>query len=269
MIHNRLSRIFTLSLIVLPYMTSSILFAETAEGKGLRIAEAASNVERGYDDISVSGEMILHSKGGKIGKRRFDFRTVFNEIDDNTKSLLIFRWPGDIRNTALLTHANPSREDDQWLYLPAVDKVRRISSSGRSGSFVGSEFAYEDMVDQGVEKFTHLWVKDEKCPTISSQCHVLDRIPTERSGYSMQRVWLDTSKLRLQQIKYYDRRKAHLKTLKVSGYRLYKDRYWRASVMEMKNHLTKKSTTLTWNDFKFDTGVNPNGFSVNALKRLR
>ena len=256
------------SITIMALSIGAVSNAETAEEKGLRIAKSASSTERSYNDIVVFGEMILRSKGGQIGTRKFDYKTVSNKQKNSTKSLLIFRWPGDIRNTALLTHSNPSRKDDQWLYLPAVDRVRRISSSGQSGSFVGSEFAYEDMVDQGVEKFTHRWIKDEPCPT-GGQCHVLDRIPTSGSGYSSQRAWLDKSKLRVQQVQYFDRRKAHLKTLRLKEYRLYEGRYWRASVMEMKNHLTKKSTVLIWDKFKFDTGLSENGFSVNALKRLR
>lgn len=265
---KRITSFYTFITMLMVHLVSTGAFAETAQQKGLRIATAASNVERGYNDIKVSGEMTLKSKGGQIGKRRFDFKTVAMNPKDNTRSLLIFRWPGDIRNTALLTHAYSKRNDDQWLYLPALTKTRRISSSGRSGAFVGSEFAYEDMVDQGVENYTYLWITDQACPT-SGECHVIDRVPKTSSGYSRQRVWLDMAKLRIQQVQYFDRRQAHLKTLQITGYKLYQGRYWRASKMNMQNHLTKKSTLLTWDDYQFDTGVNPNKFTVNALKRIR
>jgi len=241
--------------------------AETAAEKGLRIAQSAAARNDGYGDISVSGEMILIGKAGQKSTRRFDAKWV-ETGGGKSRSLLIFRWPGDIRNTALLTHVKPRKQDDQWLFLPSLSKVRRISSSGRSGSFVGSEFSFEDMVDQDSDKFAHSWLKDERCPG-QGTCHVVDRRPKSKSGYSLQRVWFDQKNLTIQQVMYFDRRGAHLKTLTLSGYKLYNGKFWRARKMAMKNHLTGKSTVLTWSDFKFNTGVNPNTLTPNALKRIR
>lgn len=258
--------LFSLLAMVMLITTSAL--AETPAEKGLRIAREASERTRGYGDLSVSGEMTLISKGGQTSSRRFDAKWVENANDGGSRSLLIFRWPGDIRNTALLTHANAGANDDQWLYLPSLAKVRRISSSGRSGSFVGSEFAFEDMVDQEIDKFDHTWVADEPCPD-SGMCYVIDRRPRDSSGYSLQRVWFDMENLRIQQVKYFDRRGANLKTLRISGYKLYNGEYWRASKMVMENHLTGKSTELIWDNYKFNVGVNPNTLTPNALKRIR
>lgn len=240
---------------------------EGAEDRGLRLATEASNRSGGYDDISVSGEMILRTASGQSAERRFDASWI-STGEGSSRSLLIFRWPGDIRNTALLTHTYTGRNDDQWLYLPAMERVRRISGSGRSGSFVGSEFAYEDMADQEVDKFDHLWIADEPCPG-GGMCHVIDRFPTTRSGYSRQRIWLDTVELRLRQVYYFDRRGAHLKTLEVSDYRQYLGRFWRAGRMEMQNHLTGAGTRLNWNGYVFNQGLSASPFTVNGLRRIR
>lgn len=256
-----------LALLILPVLPAPIAWAETAEERGLRIATEASSRSRGYEDIAVTGEMILKTSSGQTAERRFDANWV--AIGEGvSRSLLIFRWPGDIRNTALLTHVYKGKNDDQWLYLPAMERVRRISGSGRSGSFVGSEFAFEDMADQEVDKFRHIWVADQACPG-GGTCHVIDRVPTTRSGYSRQRIWLDTSELRLQRVQFFDRRGAHLKTLVISGYRKYNNRFWRASRMDMVNHLTGASTRLNWKNWQFNRGLNPNAFTVNALRRIR
>lgn len=249
-------------------MLSLPSYAETAAEKGRRIAQAVSDGERGFSDHSVSGQMILKSKNGRSSTRDFRSRTVDMGTKKGTRTLLVFDSPGDIRNTALLTHTHDSKRDDQWLYLPAVSKTRRISSSGRSGSFVGSEFAYEDMADFEVNKYTYEWIKDAACPT-SGTCHVVDRFPKQSSGYSSQRIWVSTKDNRIQAVQYFDRRKAHLKTLTITGYKKYNGKYWRASKMTMVNHLTGKSTTLTWKNHKFNVGANPNEFTVNALKRLK
>ena len=133
---------------------------------------------------------------------------------------------------------------------------------------MGSEFAFEDMADQEVDKYKHTWVADQGCPS-GGTCHVIDRVPTAKSGYSRQRIWLDTAELRLQQVQYFDRRGAHLKTLVISGYRQYKGRFWRAARMDMVNHLTGANTRLTWKGYNFNQGLKRNAFTENALRRIR
>ena len=116
-----------------------------------------------------------------------------------------------------LVHAHKSEPDEQWLYLPALKRVKRISSSKQSGSFMGSEFSYEDMGAVEVEKYTHRYLRDEPCGDL--ECTVSERIPISRdSGYSRQLVWLDREELRTMQIHFFDRRDEHLKTLAVEDY---------------------------------------------------
>jgi hypothetical protein len=263
-----LNRRLFLSLgLALPILSARTAVADTAaEERGLALATEAANRRAGYQDISVAGDMVLRTDSGQEATRRFDASWITTG-EGQSRSLLVFRWPGDIRNTALLTHAYSGQTDDQWLFLPAMERVRRISGSGRSGSFVGSEFAFEDMVDQEVDKFDHLWIADQNLQG-RGMCHVIDRFPTTNSGYSRQRIWLDQQELRLQQVHYFDRRGAHLKSLDITGYRRYSNRFWRASRMEMENHLTGASTVLNWGDYQFDQGLRPNAFTVNALRRI-
>jgi outer membrane lipoprotein-sorting protein len=244
------------------------LGAQSAEARGTQIVTEASARNDGYGDLTAAGEMTLRTGSGQTSTRRFDNSWI--EISAReSRSLLVFNWPGDIRNTALLTHTFEGQNDDQWLYLPAMERVRRISGSGRSGSFVGSEFAFEDMADQEIDKFDHAWVEDGPCPNGGGTCHVIDRFPRAGSGYSRQRIWLDTRELRLQQVQYFDRRGAHLKTLSITGYQQYLGRFWRAGRMDMVNHLTGASTRLTWSDYAFNRGLSADGFTVNALRRIR
>jgi len=242
-------------------------YAETAQAKGERIARQADNADDGFGDFIVNGEMILRTSGGATSKRRFDTKTLEERAASTQKTVLKFEWPGDIRDTALLTHTFSGREDSQWLYLPSVGRVKKITGSGRSGSFVGSEFAYEDMVEQESTNYKHVWEGDERCPTGAGECYKLTRTPRHSSGYSRQVVWIDKSAFRYQTIQYYDRRGQLLKTLKLTGYKKYIGRIWRPSKMVMKNHLTKKSTTLNWSGYKFNNGLSPTQFTRNALSR--
>lgn len=239
--------------------------AQSAEQKGEEIAQRASALSKGYGDSQSSGQMILYTKGGAKSERRFNAKSLEGKGNNPSASLLVFEWPGDVRDTALLTYSYDNKSDDQWLYLPSVGRVKRISSSARSGSFMGSEFAYEDMTDQGASEFRHKWVKDEACPVGGGTCQVVDRTPKSKSGYALQRVWFNASNLYVVQVQYFDRAGKHVKTLQSSGHKKY-GKFWRASKMRMVNHLTGKSTDLIWSGYKFNNGFSANDFNVNALK---
>lgn len=140
---------------------------------------------------------------------------------------------------------------------------------GCSGPRVDQLHSHHDQHHSRIGKRSERHPAEIRDRNQSGTCHVIDRVPKTRSGYSRQRIWLDTAELRLQQVQYFDRRGAHLKTLLISGYRQYDGRFWRASQMDMVNHLTGASTRLTWGDYKFDQGLQENAFTVNALRRIR
>ena len=211
--------------------------------------------------------MILYTRSGRQSIRKFRSKTLEGQGRNPSANLIVFEWPGDVRNSALLTHAYDNKADDQWLFLPSIQRVKRISSSARSGSFMGSEFAYEDMVDQGMDEYSHTWVRDEACPGGGGMCHVLDRKPKRRSGYSLQRVWMNVRHFYVQQVHYFDRGDRHVKTLVANGHRKHLGRYWRASRLQMQNHLTGKRTDLNWSGFKFSNGFSLSDFSVQGLKQ--
>ena len=77
-----------------------------------------------------------------------------------SRSLTVVEEPKDVSGTALLTHTDAQGRDEQWLYLPALSRVKRIASSGRSGPFMGSEFSYEDFSAQSAEQFDFRWLRD-------------------------------------------------------------------------------------------------------------
>lgn len=253
-----------ITLFLLPFQVK----AETAEEKGLSIAQKADSIESGFQDFNAEMQMVLVNKHGQKSRRAIRIRT--KEVDgDGDKSLSIFDNPRDVKGTAFLTYSHKVGDDDQWLYLSALKRVKRISSRNKSGSFMGSEFAYEDISSQEVEKYTYKWIKDESYA--DQNCFVLERYPVdkENSGYIRQMVWMDKKEYRVLKIDYYDRKKSLLKTFNASKYQKYLDRYWRAHQMDMINHQNGKSTRLLWSDFKFKTGLRDKDFNKNSLKRAR
>ena len=241
--------------------------AATPEETGLKIATEARDRNKGFGNTTARQRMVLRNKQGQESRRQLRIK-VLEGADDGNKSLFVFDEPRGVKGTALLIHSHRKGPDDQWLYLPALKRVKRISSSNRSGSFMGSEFSYEDLGAQQVEKFTYKYLRDEACGKL--KCTVVERKPAGKgSGYTRQIVWRDKDELRVWKIRYFDRKNAHLKTLTLGKYERHLDRYWRATEMTMENHLTGKSTIMRWSDFKFRTGLKDGDFSKTGLKRVR
>lgn len=241
--------------------------AQTPEEKGLAIAVEADRRDIGFADFTAELRMILKNRHGDESTRMIRNRTL--EVQgDGDKSLVIFDNPRDVKGTAFLSFTHKTGPDDQWLYLPALKRVKRISSANQSGSFMGSEFAYEDITSQEVEKYTYRWLRDEICN--GQPCFVIERDPLDpRSGYTRQVVWIDQAEYRLQKIDFYDRKNKLLKTLTHKNYKQYLEKYWRSEEMLMINHQTGKNTRLIWKNYKFRNGLKDSDFNKNALKRIR
>lgn len=245
------------------------LMSQSAEGRGRAVAEAADANDLGWGDSRAVMRMVLRNRGGQESTRelrRWSLETTGDGLGD--RSIIVFEAPRDIEGTALLSHTRILEPDDQWLYLPALRRVKRISSGNKSGPFVGSEFAYEDLVSQEVAKYDYRWLRTEPCGDL--ECEVVERYPRyENSGYTRQVVWWDTAEFRIQRIDFYDRKDVLLKTLTFHGYRAYGDGFWRPDRMAMENHQSGKSTQLVFEEWAFGTGLEDDDFTPSRLRRTR
>lgn len=264
---------YTRSVFLITAMLLSPLLAhaETAEAsdteRGLAIAIEADKRDTGFQDFTANMVMELRNKQGDVSTRTIRLKTL-EVTGDGDKSMSIFDEPADVKGTAFLTFSHAIKPDEQWLYLPALKRVKRINSKNKSGPFMGSEFAYEDLASQEVEKYTYKYIRDEELNDVA--CFVVERYPAyEHSGYTKQLAWINKDRYVAEKIEFYDRKNDLLKTLTNSGYKQYLDQYWRPEVMLMENHQTGKSTVLTWQDYQFKNGLDDKDFSRNSLKRAR
>ncbi len=246
--------------------------AETPEEKGLRIAEAADARDLGFGSYTVDGEMILRDAAGNESVRKFENMTWERpERAVGDLGIIIFSRPRDIRGTGLLTHSEiEPKDDDQWLYLPAVKRVKRISSSNRTGKFVSSEFSYEDLGSQEVDDYDYKWLRDEACPGAPSlTCHVVESYPRNpKSGYSKRIGWVGPEEYRQWQVEFYNRRGDLEKRLTYEGYTEYAGRYWRADKFKMVNLQTGKETDLLFTNYDFEASLDLADFDQSRLPRL-
>lgn len=242
--------------------------ALTPQERGEQIFSERDARNDGYGDYQVGLTMILRNALGEESSRELHLSQL--EVpEDGDKLLIVFETPKVIKGTALLSFGHKIEPDDQWLYLPAMKRVKRIASRNKSGPFLGSEFAFEDLASQEVEKYRYQFLREEVLD--GEACYVVERYPNDvYSGYTRQIVWLDQAELRIKQVHYYDRKDSHLKTLHLDGYRQYAGRFWKPARMHMENLQTRKSTELVWGDYAFGVGLtDERDFSTNSLKRVQ
>ena len=243
--------------------------ANTPAEQGFEIAARSDRSDLGFGDSRVELQMILRNAAGQESTRSLEIATL-EKPDESVgdKSLVLFETPRDIEGTALLSHAKILDPDDQWLFLPALKRVKRIASANKSGPFVGSEFAFEDFTAIELNKFDYRYLGNETCGAF--QCDVLERLPKyENSGYSKQIAWVDQDVFQIRRIEFYDRRGDLLKVLELGDYRQYANGVWRAHRLTMENVQTNKKTDLVYQDYAFDVGISDKDFVKGRLSRLR
>ncbi|MDO8839021.1 MAG: outer membrane lipoprotein-sorting protein [Parvibaculum sp.] len=276
-IRDSLKLVTAVTALLLPLSASAsaeaVALPDDPAAKGLAIAEETDRRNQGFGDTKATMKMILENAYGETSERALRSMTLENpNPEEGDWTLNVFDKPRDVDGTALLTYAKILDPDDQWMYLPAVKRVKRISSVNKSGPFMGSEFAFEDFSSTEVGKYSYKWLRDELCPEPVAErtCHVTERYPLyEHSGYTRQVVWTDTTDYQGRKVEYYDRKGELLKTLTLTDYKLYESKFWRAHDLFMANVVTGKSTRLTWEEYSFGNGLTQNDFSTNALQRAR
>lgn len=263
---NIIGIVIGLAILAVLLMSSEALENANA-ARGLEIALEADKRDSGYGDFSAEMTMILRNSQGEESIRYLRIKNL-EVSDDGDKSLTIFDRPRDVQGTAFLSFSHKVGADDQWLYLPALKRVKRIASNNKSGPFMGSEFAYEDLTSQEVEKYTYNYQGEDSFD--GQEVFVIERFPVDdNSGYTRQIVRIDKVHYRVLKVDFYDRKDVLLKTLTFHQYRQYLNRYWRADEMRMINHQTGKSTILKWHQYKFANGLDDGDFNKNSLKRAR
>jgi len=263
-------KVITLSALFLAgqFLIGNLVSAEVmGDPKAIEVAKERKARDLGWGTTEATVTMELKNAQGQKATRALRVKSL--EVQgDGDKALTVFDSPRDVKGTAFLSFSHALEADEQWIYLPALKRVKRIASKNKSGPFVGSEFAFEDMTSFEVEKFSYEYVGEE---TVNDEmCFVLKQTPEyDFSGYSFMKVWVDQSHYRVQKVEFYDQKGALLKILLLSDYKLFKDKYWRPMKNLMRNVQTRKSTTLVTEDMTFDTDLSDDDFDKNSLKRVR
>jgi hypothetical protein len=190
------------------------------------------------------------------------------DLGKDSKSIMFFQAPADVKGTGFLSwqYDDPAHDDDKWLYLPAMRKVRRISgSSAKNENFMGSDFTYDDMGGRNVDEDEHRLLREESLN--GSPCWVVESIPLEDDAvYSKTISWIRQDALIPVKVEFYDRMGELLKTLVASDISR-EDGFWTTRKLEMSNHKRNHRTLILIKEIEYDIAMKESLFTVPSLER--
>ena len=234
------------------------------EEQGRKIAKSMQQATSGWGNIKSDMEMIIQSPNGKTSTMKLQSKSL--EIKgDGDKTKIIFSSPHTVKGTTLLSHSHLNESDQQWIYIPKSNRVKRISGKNKSRSFVGSQYSFEDLASFKIDKYRYRFLREEACGQLS--CSVLISYPEYKgSAYSKIISWIDDNS-RVQKAEYYDLNQELLKTLTVKKYLHIDGKYWQPTMSEMINHKNGKSTQLNILKIERNSGLSVNDFDKSSLKK--
>jgi len=244
------------------------MFAAVASGNAQTGRDIAERVKNRPDGNTRYAEMQL-TLVKKNGDKR-DRKMVSWAMDEgkDTKKIMFFTYPGDVKGTGFLTwdYDQTGKEDDKWLYLPAMKKTRRISgSSSKTDFFMGTDFTYDDMGGRGVDEDKHKLLREEMRD--GHKCWVLESVPVDaREIYSRKLSWIRQDCDVTVYVEFYDKLDKLHRVMSVSELQQVGG-YWTVMKMEMKNVQSGHSTQITVTGPKYDIPVDKSLFTVAKLEK--
>jgi outer membrane lipoprotein-sorting protein len=229
------------------------------------LAQKSDDAQAGFEDARSNMKMTLINANGQTRDREMKMQVL--EGKEGDKSLMEFLSPADVKGTKFLNYQHVNKDDDQWLYLPALKRVKRIASKNKSGAFMGSEFSYEDLSAFNVDKYTYPEGEAKVSELDGKKVYLGESIPISKySGYTRLLSWIDAQTYLIQKIEYYDRKKELLKRAIFSDYKQI-DGVWRVGKIVMSNVQNDKKTILIWSDERIKTGLKDKDFHKRVLKQ--
>lgn len=215
------------------------------------------------DDVAIRGHMILIEEGQEPREREtYEYRLDLDEGE--IRNLVRFTSPGDIDGTGLLTHDHPEGASDQWLYLPALDRTRRISSDRRGGRFVGSDLYYEDLEDRPVGREEHEVQGREEFEGVETVVLESTTAPGEESVYTKRIRWIHPETLVALRTDYFEGGGEPSKRLTVRELERIQG-YWTVTDSTMEDLDSGHQTRLVVDEITYDQGLPESLFARDAL----
>jgi len=254
-------RKLTVIFVMVSIMAATLLAQEI---NGLQIVKNVYNRPTGEDQEGDLTMSLINSRGDKRVREIKQFLKDFGKME---KKIMFFVSPADVLNTSFMnwSYDESGKDDDQWIYLPALKKVKRISSDSKNDYFMGSDFTYDDLGDRKPNADIHTLLREE---TIDGEdCYVVESIPKEEDYmYSKTITWIVKNKWINKKKEFYDEDDELLKTLTVMEVKNIKN-YIIVVLSEMHNVQKDHKTIMKLDNVKVDVGVSDDKFTERMMKR--
>lgn len=217
----------------------------------------------GGDDGAARVQMVVVDSRGRSREREFDILRLDLAEGGEQRSFVYFRAPADVRRTTFMAWKDPEGDDARWIYLPALDLVKPISASDRFGSFVGSDFRYEDVSGRHWSRDTHVLVGEEELDGVP--VWVVDSNPVEDGdGFDRRRSWIAKGAAQLLKQEDFEGDEV-VKRLVLEEWEEV-DGIWTATVRRMETPPKGSHTTITFGDIRYGVGLSQGDFSERILR---
>ncbi len=251
-----------LTAVIIASGINSQLHAQELTGRD--IVEKVYNLPTGGDQTSDL-TMTLINKSGKERIRKI--KQFTKDMGDMEKSIMFFQSPADVKNTSFMnwTYDDESKSDDQWIYLPALKKTKRISSDSKSDYFMGSDFTYDDLGDRKLDDDAHQLIGEETIDGVDY--YVVESTPKEEDYiYSKTKTWIRKDNFIGLKKKFYDEDEDLLKILKINKFEEISG-FLVITRSEMENVQNDHKTTMVLSDIEINTGISDSKFSERMMMR--
>jgi len=231
---------------------------------GLQVMEKVYNRDTGNDMEANLTMTLINSSGDQRVREIKQFIRDFGKVE---KKIMFFIKPADVRNTSFMnwSYDDPNKDDDQWIYLPALKKVKRISSDSKGDYFMGSDFTYDDLGDRKPTDDNHKILREEKVN--GENCYVVESTPKDPDYmYSKTVTWVVKGKWIGLKKEFYDEDGDYLKTLNIEKYQNIKG-FWILTRVKMDNVQKKHQTVMELSHVKINIGIPANKFTERMMKR--
>ncbi|MBW2268384.1 MAG: outer membrane lipoprotein-sorting protein [Deltaproteobacteria bacterium] len=258
-------------LLVAPVAPSAPSVADETAPTGRQIMEWVDARDDG-DHSTQDMQMLLIDKNG--GQRKRTMRTFGMDKGEDNWSIMFFLEPADVKDTGFLTYDydDPERDDDQWLYLPALKKTKRIASGDKSGAFMGSDFTYSDMTDRNLDSYDYKLLQESE--VAGQKVWVVEAIPNNKheikeTGYTKQVLFVRQDNYVVVRAKSWVKKGSRNKYFDIKKLELIEG-IWTPTEMHMTTKKGKKTlhkTVLVNDNVKYDQEMDDDSFSVRKLEQ--
>ena len=240
----KIVKIFIISLTFLVVFGHKLVLAQGELSAYDIITQSRLSFFYAGDDMKAKVLMELINKNGQKRIRELTMLRKDYEEGGNQKYFMYFHQPADVKDTTFMVYKYPDKDDDRWLFIPAINLVKRIAANDKYSSFVGSDFTYEDVSGRKPEEDTHTLLRKDILD--GKDCYVIESIPKSASEYTKRISWIDATDFLPLNEEFYDKQ---------------------ITKRVMKNTKTGHRSEATFEDVEYNLGIGDDIFSERYLRK--